>query len=60
MSVPLRLYAHDWRSTNRKFALYKKGEETVKQPVFASDVASAIVAACKDPDAMGKIYQAVG
>lgn len=56
----LRLYSHGWRTTFRKIALYKKGEETIKQPVFASDVAAAIIAACHDSDAAGKTYQAVG
>lgn len=40
--------------------LWKKGEYTVKQPVFVSDVAAAVVAAIKDPDSAGQIYQAVG
>ncbi|KAL1460084.1 hypothetical protein WDU94_012023 [Cyamophila willieti] len=56
----LRYYAHYFRSFQQTLAVYKKGEETIKQPVFASDVAAAIVAACKDPDAFGKTYQAVG
>ncbi|XP_026688900.1 NADH dehydrogenase [ubiquinone] 1 alpha subcomplex subunit 9, mitochondrial-like isoform X2 [Diaphorina citri] len=56
----LRYYGHMWRHVFRKLAVYKKGEETIKQPVYVGDVAAAIVAACKDPDAAGKIYQAVG
>lgn len=44
----------------RAVPLWQKGEQTVKQPVFVSDVAAAIVNAVKDPDATGKTYQAVG
>lgn len=40
--------------------VWKKGEHTVKQPVFVSDVAAAIVNAARDPDVTGTIYQAVG
>lgn len=32
----------------------------MKQPVFVSDVATGIVAACTDRDAVGQTYQAVG
>jgi NADH dehydrogenase (ubiquinone) 1 alpha subcomplex subunit 9 len=56
----LRYYAHVWRRTFRIMPLWHKGEKTVKQPVFVSDVASAIVNAIKDPDAVGQVYQAVG
>lgn len=56
----LRYYSHAFRANFRKLPVYKSGEATVKQPVFASDVAAGIVAACRDPDAVGKIYQAVG
>ena len=44
----------------RAVPLWHKGEKTVKQPVFVSDVAAAIVNAIKDPDAVGKTFQAVG
>lgn len=40
--------------------LWKKGEHTIKQPVHVSDVAGAVIAAIRDPDSAGKIYQAVG
>lgn len=56
----LRYYAHAWRRQVQWMPLYKKGESTIKQPVFVSDVAAGIVAALKDPDTAGKIYQAVG
>jgi uncharacterized protein YbjT (DUF2867 family) len=44
----------------RAVPLWQKGEQTVKQPVFVYDVAAAIVNAVKDPDTVGKTYQAVG
>jgi NADH dehydrogenase (ubiquinone) 1 alpha subcomplex subunit 9 len=56
----LRYYAHIWRRQFRSMPLMFKGERTEKQPVFVSDLAQAIVNAIKDPDAVGKVYQAVG
>lgn len=56
----LRMYAHNWRHQLRGVPLWKNGTETIKQPVFVSDVAQAIVNAAKDPDTAGQIYQAVG
>lgn len=56
----LRYYAHVWRRQIRSMPLWYKGERTVKQPVAVSDVAQAIVNAARDPDAAGKVYQAVG
>lgn len=56
-------YQHIWR---RSFPyvhwvpLWEKGEKTVKAPVFAGDIAQAIVNAAKDPETAGKIYQGVG
>lgn len=55
-----RYYAHIWRRQFRYMPLWYKGERTVKQPVFVSDVASAIVNAIRDPDSAGQVYQAVG
>ena len=56
----LRYYAHIWRRQFRGMPLWYKGERTIKQPVFVSDVAQAIVNCAKDSDTAGKIYQAVG
>jgi nucleoside-diphosphate-sugar epimerase len=53
-------YTKFWRHQLRAVPLWHKGEKTVKQPVYVSDVAAAIVNAIKDPDAVGKTYQAVG
>jgi NADH dehydrogenase (ubiquinone) 1 alpha subcomplex subunit 9 len=56
----LRYYSHIWRRTFRWMPLWHNGEKTIKQPVFCSDVAAGIVNAIKDPDAVGKVFQAVG
>lgn len=56
----LTYYASFWRRQGRFMPLWKKGEETVKQPVFASDVAQGILNAARDPDTNGRTYQAVG
>lgn len=56
----IRYYAHIWRRQFRCMPLWHKGERTVKQPVYVSDVAQAIINCAKDPDTAGKIYQAVG
>ncbi|XP_037933946.1 NADH dehydrogenase [ubiquinone] 1 alpha subcomplex subunit 9, mitochondrial [Teleopsis dalmanni] len=56
----IRYYAHIWRRQFRSMPLWQKGENTIKQPVFVSDVAQAIVNCAKDPDTAGKVYQAVG
>lgn len=56
----LRYYAHFWRRTLQLVPLWQRGENTIKQPVYVSDVAQAIVNAIKDPDTAGQIYEAVG
>nr|XP_014091429.1 NADH dehydrogenase [ubiquinone] 1 alpha subcomplex subunit 9, mitochondrial [Bactrocera oleae] len=56
----LRYYAHIWRRQFRAMPLWFAGERTVKQPVYVSDVAQAIVNCAKDPDTAGQVYQAVG
>ncbi|KAG8243507.1 NADH dehydrogenase [ubiquinone] 1 alpha subcomplex subunit 9, mitochondrial [Homalodisca vitripennis] len=56
----LRSYAHFWRHTIHWLPMWKKGEHTIKQPVFVSDVAAGISAVCKERDTIGQTYQAVG
>lgn len=56
----VRYYAHSWRRQLRGMPLWENGEKTIKQPVYCSDVAQAIINAIKDPDAVGKTFQAVG
>ncbi|XP_046394030.1 NADH dehydrogenase [ubiquinone] 1 alpha subcomplex subunit 9, mitochondrial [Ischnura elegans] len=56
----LRYYNHVWRRTYRYLPLWKKGEETIKQPLAVSDLSTAIYNAIFDDDATGKVFQAVG
>uniref|UniRef100_A0A1B6DM59 NADH dehydrogenase [ubiquinone] 1 alpha subcomplex subunit 9, mitochondrial n=1 Tax=Clastoptera arizonana TaxID=38151 RepID=A0A1B6DM59_9HEMI len=56
----LRVFAHKFRHNVHWMPLWKKGEHTIKQPVFVSDVAAGIIQAVKDRDAVGKTYQAAG
>lgn len=56
----LRYLCSNWRHNFKLLPLYKKGEATEKQPVFVSDVAAGIVAACKDRSVRGEIIQAIG
>jgi len=56
----LRYYASFWRSQLKGMPLWKKGEATIKQPVFVSDVAQAILNAARELDTDGKTYQALG
>lgn len=54
------VYAHRWRHHLRGVPLYKKGEETEKQPIWVGDVAAGIVAAVKNQESAGRTYQFVG
>jgi len=56
----LRYYAHIWRRQFRSMPLWQKGEKTIKQPVYVSDVAQGIINCARDPDTAGQVYQAVG
>lgn len=56
----IRHYASNFRRQFKAIPLWKKGEYTVKQPVYVSDLAQGIVNAIRDPDFAGKIIQAVG
>ncbi|KAL3265235.1 hypothetical protein HHI36_009449 [Cryptolaemus montrouzieri] len=56
----LRYYISEWRRVTQFMPLWKKGESTIKQPCYVADFAAGIVAAIKDPDTKGKIYQAIG
>lgn len=55
-----RAFATQVRINGQLMSLYKNGQETIKQPVFVSDVAQAIVNAARDPDTRGQTYQAIG
>jgi len=51
----------NWRRTfNRDMSLYGKGQQTIKQPIYRSDLLDAIMASLHDPQAKGAIYEAVG
>ena len=40
----------NWRRTfNREMSLYGKGEQTIKQPIYRSDLLDAIMASLHDP-----------
>lgn len=54
------MYSHAWRRSRQQIVLWKKGEETVKQPVAVADVVNGITNALLDRSTSGKIYQAVG
>ncbi|PSN53607.1 hypothetical protein C0J52_00942 [Blattella germanica] len=56
----LRSYTKFWRHQMRGVPLWRSGEHAIKQPVYVSDVATGIVNAIRDPDAVGKTFQAVG
>lgn len=44
----------------RTLSLYGKGELTVKQPIFWSDLLTGIIKSIHDPSAIGETYEAVG
>jgi NADH dehydrogenase (ubiquinone) 1 alpha subcomplex subunit 9 len=44
----------------KRLPLWKRGEETVKAPVYFSDLASGILNSLSDPEAKGQIYEAYG
>ncbi|CAK1578227.1 unnamed protein product [Parnassius mnemosyne] len=56
----LRSIASGWRLHSHFMPVYKNGMETIKQPVFVSDVAQGIVNAARDPDTRCQVYQAIG
>lgn len=56
----LRYYSHIWRRQIHAMPLWGKGEKTIKQPVYCSDIAQAIVNSITDHDAPGQTYQAIG
>ncbi|KAL5971507.1 NADH dehydrogenase ubiquinone 1 alpha subcomplex subunit 9 mitochondrial [Taenia solium] len=46
--------------TQMRVCLWKRGQKTVKQPVYVGDLARGIVNSLTIPDSPGKIYEAVG
>jgi len=56
----MRYYSNMWRRGRGCMPLWKKGEETIKAPVFVDDVAMGIMSALRDPSAAGKTFEAFG
>lgn len=56
----LRSFASVVRIHGQYMPLYKNGQDTIKAPVFVSDVAQGIMNAIRDCDTKCKIYQATG
>ena len=48
------------RRAGNRLPLWKKGTQTIKQPVFVSNVAEGVFNAMNDPTAVGKNFDAVG
>merc|ERR1711976_92354 len=49
-----------WRRAHGTVPLWKKGEATIKQPIFVQDVAQGVIEAIRDPDAVGQTYECLG
>eukprot|EP00088_Acartia_fossae_P034980 TRINITY_DN35971_c0_g1_i3.p1 TRINITY_DN35971_c0_g1~~TRINITY_DN35971_c0_g1_i3.p1 ORF type:complete len:388 (+),score=120.49 TRINITY_DN35971_c0_g1_i3:156-1166(+) len=50
-----------WRKTFKaQLSLYGKGELTIKQPIWRSDLVDGVMASLHDPRAVGEIFEAVG
>lgn len=48
------------RHQGKWMPLYRKGEHTIKQPVFVGDVARGVIRSIAQSDAIGQTYEAVG
>ncbi|XP_050404783.1 NADH dehydrogenase [ubiquinone] 1 alpha subcomplex subunit 9, mitochondrial [Patella vulgata] len=53
-------YTNYWRRAHGVIPLWKKGDATIKQPVFVADVAEGVLQAINDPDVISKTIEAVG
>ncbi|ODM93835.1 NADH dehydrogenase [ubiquinone] 1 alpha subcomplex subunit 9, mitochondrial [Orchesella cincta] len=56
----VKYYAHHWRRFFQWVPLWHRGEKTIKQPVYVSDVAQGVINAIKDPDTAGQTYDLIG
>ena len=56
----VRYFVSLTRHQGKWMPLYRKGEHTIKQPVFVGDVARAVEKAIQSPDAAGETYEALG
>lgn len=64
-SYPIRFHSRYYFSMGRMqyrtyLPLWKKGEETVKAPMYYSDLGQGIVNSITNPNAKGNIYEAYG
>ncbi|XP_015596940.1 NADH dehydrogenase [ubiquinone] 1 alpha subcomplex subunit 9, mitochondrial [Cephus cinctus] len=55
-----KCFGHSWRTLFQSIPIWKKGEATEKQPLWAGDVAAGITALVNDPNTIGKTYQFLG
>jgi len=53
-------YARFLRRTIKSVPLWYRGERTIKQPVYVSDVAQGVINAIRDPESAGKTYDILG
>lgn len=56
----LNYWMSRFRRNRMKIPVYGRGEMTIKQPIFHSDMVTGIMNSLYDPSAMGQIYEAVG
>ena len=56
----LHYYRVAYRRMLRMMPLWKRGMETIKQPIYVGDVARGVAKAVCAPDSDGKVFEAVG
>ncbi|CAL8147024.1 unnamed protein product [Orchesella dallaii] len=56
----VKYYAHHWRRFFQWVPLWYRGERTIKQPVYVSDVAQGVINAIYDQDTAGQTYDIIG
>jgi len=56
----LGYYMNSMRRSLKTVPMWRKGADTIKQPVFVSDIATGVVNAIQDEDAMGQTFDCIG
>jgi NADH dehydrogenase (ubiquinone) 1 alpha subcomplex subunit 9 len=56
----LRYYASAWRRAGGSVPLWKKGMQTIKRPVFCSDITEGLIRAVQDDSTAGQTYECIG
>ncbi|KAK2188253.1 hypothetical protein NP493_138g01010 [Ridgeia piscesae] len=56
----IHYYASRWRRAYGTIPLWKGGRQTIKSPVFCSNVAEGIINAIYEPESVGQTYECVG